>query len=519
MQVLAALLVLLAVSSALAATITWTGYAQNNQWNTAVNWNPDTVPGPDDDVVVYTGDVEITTPTVIKSLLMGNQLEGYANLTIFSSFVVTNHMLVLAHGNVILASGATAVTASPSFTGNLAFRSGSISGAWTVAGLGDLSGPAEKVLSGAILTLQGPSLLGGIVSIQSSSQLVIAGASTWIHTRIQAAPNATNAVFDTRQGTVTISTNAYIQADGSFGALQYNAGNITIFNTVTFQSAVNIPNNSWVTTLGSAVLNVALSGSGNFVSQGQSTTFGSMSFDGLIVLSGQSADFSGSQTSVNNVWMNAGTVAIDTGAVVAAAVFSISSGQFNVNGALSAQQLNFLGAASINGGRVTAQNLYSKAGGFGVNSWIVVTTAANFDASQLNFQPNSGIHLKSGSSGQTSGAVSLNGPPSMTGLVVDGTFELRSSITSTNIAVTGSGTWKVSGTRLSVSGSQIAASQITLTHGGEVSGIQSCVNVGAIAAGTVKAKIGPCTFQCSGQCTNVNAGCSPMPTENFRFSG
>ena len=84
----------------------WTG-AINNSWNNADNWNPSGVPGPGDDVIINSGDINISSSPVaeVNSLTMnGGNLEvsGSLSLTINGSSNIKSGASLETRGSLIL---------------------------------------------------------------------------------------------------------------------------------------------------------------------------------------------------------------------------------------------------------------------------------------------------------------------------------------------------------------------------------------------------------------------------------
>jgi hypothetical protein len=150
MKLVVAVCALICVANA--ASIKWTGLAQNNQWTSTVNWYPAQVPGPNDDVTIETGSVQVTISTGVNSLTMGTSVDGMANLTIFQSFVVASTMDVDVNGNLFLNAGTASLQGTVTVKGHLYLQSGTIGGQLTVTqnGIADLSGQATKNLIGGL---------------------------------------------------------------------------------------------------------------------------------------------------------------------------------------------------------------------------------------------------------------------------------------------------------------------------------------------------------------------------------
>ena len=197
----AAVSVLIAAIAVRGDKILWTGYANNNQWDTPTNWYPAQVPGATDDAVIHTGLVKAPNYVAINSLIMGDRTEGTANLTIYNTFMVTTSMQVYQYGFVKLNSGNANLQASATIMGGLTFASGTLQGAITVSGWADLSDASSKTLSGGVnAVLSGPSTIAGTLFLGGGASLVIAGTSTWNGLFIQPASSSSTGTFDTSKG-------------------------------------------------------------------------------------------------------------------------------------------------------------------------------------------------------------------------------------------------------------------------------------------------------------------------------
>ena len=513
---------LVAIASTLssAMSITWTGYAGNNQFNTANNWYPNSVPGPNDDVTIHNGTVQCPQAVSINSLLMGDTLDAKAKVTAYNTFNVFQQLNCLQNGEFILPAGSSALSGTISISGKLVFSSGSVSGSVTVSGDADLSGAAAKTISSGQLLLSGSSKIGGVISLAGTQpNLVITGISKWTGVEFLVAPQTTGALFDTTKGSVELISDTSLQANGRFGTLSLDAGaNLTLLSNVSFSNALHIHNTSWVTTVGTAVTSISIRGNGNFVSSSASTTFGAQSFDGMIACVGVSCVFGGATSTVGNLVVGTGSVTVTQGTAFSASLISIQNGLFAVSGSVSVGQLNFLKAGQLQGTTVKAKHLYvMTAETFTLNGGVAVSDSANIALATINFGGMGMLSLGPNSVSQIGGAFTLNGAGNAAGFSNNGKITVSGPVASTNINIVGTGDWKLQSS-LAVESAELSANTIHLSAGQSVQGSNSCVSIKTIAAGTIKAKIDAISFQCSGACTNINAGCSPMPTDSFSFS-
>ena len=114
----------LALGSGGGGAVTWDGGGADNDWETALNWSGDAVPGADDDVVIDTEVyVELNGSTTINSLTLGSSTVPATTTLVFNYNATTSGALVIDDGDVIIESlgvitHATGSTDS-SITGNI----------------------------------------------------------------------------------------------------------------------------------------------------------------------------------------------------------------------------------------------------------------------------------------------------------------------------------------------------------------------------------------------------------------
>src|SRR4051794_3515922 len=107
------------VSSLRGASATWDSSPVSNDWNTALNWSPDSVPnGPSDVASFFTSSV----PGI--SLSADVQLAGMTFNSGASAFTISNHTISISGGitnnssNVQKFTSALTLTANQTFAGN-----------------------------------------------------------------------------------------------------------------------------------------------------------------------------------------------------------------------------------------------------------------------------------------------------------------------------------------------------------------------------------------------------------------
>lgn len=518
--VCAAAALLLAAVMTSAASIEWTGFGRDLQWQNSVNWNTDTVPGSGDDVTIHTsaGMIQATAAVSINSLIMGDKVTGTANVTAFSSFTVFQQMNVYSSGQFVLASGASALSATANIQGLLTFASGTISGTASVSGFADLSSGGAKTISNGALLLSGPSTIGGVLTLSGQAALTISGASTWAGPII--ISNNKTATFDTTKATVTLTGSTFIQSEGSFGTLNINSGvNISVSTKVSFAQTLHVPAGSYFITIAPAVTSLSVSGRGTVVASGKSTTFGQSSFEGTVSCQGQSCVFANSSSTISNLVLMAGSLLVATGTTLGTSITTLGNGIVTTSGTLTADHLNIIGAGSLSGLTVAAKHLYVNVStSYTLNGGVSVSGDATFDYATISFGPQGLLHLAPTATAQNKRMLAFNGPPKSPGLTNNGAFTLAHALTSTNINLVGAGSWSLSGATLRVTGAQLAATTITLAQASTVSGANTCLSIGTLSGGTIKAKIDSIAFQASSQIKSIAAGCTPLPTNVFSFT-
>ena len=500
-------LVILALAAAIAnaASITWTGYGQDNQWTNPVNWNPDNVPGPNDDVTIPSGVVQCTIATGVSSLVMGTQVAAPANLTLFQAFVVGNGgMTVQENGNLIINTGLNTVFGQVTIGGNLIFVDGVLSGAWTVAprAFADLGNANEKGFSGATFTSQGQLALGGVILLNQSSSVVLQSATASNKNLFIQNGDGSQVSFDASAAQFTFSTGVLtIQAPVLLGQFTLQSGNISIIDSLTFNNALNIPANSYVTAVGSAVLNVSagVTGAGVLTVECQTASLYSVAMSGFVNVLGGNAIFMSSSSM--------GVLTVDG----ANAVFMQAT---------YPTQLNLMAGTTSGNGKVVAENVLISTKGLTLGSVVESNKTMTIEKSIVSFGTTASLVIGSNATAQIMGATLLSGAPNGLGVTNHGKLQVTAELTSQNIPVSGAGATTVA-SKLSVSQIQFSQSAVTLASGATFTGMNTFLTIGKVASqsgGEVKAVIGDYTFSCPGECDKVTTPKSTPPTSTFTFS-
>lgn len=499
---------LLAVVAALAVaanavSISWTGYAGDNQWTNKINWSPDQVPGTGDDVVIPSGVVLVTVPTGVNSLMMGDSFNAPANLTIFQSFFIgTGGMQVQGNGNLFINSGTAAVTGQVTIGGTLYFQSGMISGQWLInnRGVADLSGAAQKAFSACQFTSQAASFtFSGVMALNQSSQIIVQSTAVFSNDVSIQAQDSTQVLLDTSAGTLTYTGNGdlQIQAPLNIGVFNYQGGNITIFDTVSFVHHLMIPSGCFVSTVGTAAVNlsVGVSGAGVLSAAGNTLTLGNTSLSGALNIIGGNVTFAAAGSTV--------------------AVLTLSGGFTIVNYAVWVSQLNLVSGNIIGGATVTAKQLYFSTPGFNLDSAIVATSTASMGG-LLAFGTSGSLTFSSTCAANALSSLTLTGAPGQT-VTNNGILTVANAIAFQNINLAGTGT-VVASSSLSFQTATVQQASVTLQGAGVFKGATTqIVSIAAVkAASVVNAVIGAYSFTCPKECDSVTT--STIPTSNFQFT-
>eukprot|EP01060_Flectonema_neradi_P029179 TRINITY_DN3972_c0_g1_i1.p1 TRINITY_DN3972_c0_g1~~TRINITY_DN3972_c0_g1_i1.p1 ORF type:complete len:215 (+),score=47.71 TRINITY_DN3972_c0_g1_i1:89-733(+) len=170
---------ILAVSSA--ATITWTGIVNDQQWGTVNNWYPAQVPGPNDDVQINDAEgkdaiVVLTSPTTIgvRSMTVGTSAGSKSRVRVLCPLSVSTEVVVGYNGVLEVNSGAANLTATTlTVEGEWDFWAGRFTGNATVSGIANFGQQSAKVFDTAVVRIQSkqPVIAGGSVQFRNNSHV------------------------------------------------------------------------------------------------------------------------------------------------------------------------------------------------------------------------------------------------------------------------------------------------------------------------------------------------------------
>ena len=493
---------LLALSCVNGKSIKWTGYADNNQWNTKTNWYPDDVPSANDDVTISCGLVIITTPVTVNSLGMGDSFSCNATLEVLSSFTVIGTLTVEGNGILTMTSGASSLTPGQgNIAGSLVFTAGQLSGLFTVSSAGNVNmgGGGMKVFSGAGFNASGPITASGLIVLNQSSVVGITSTITASGDFSIQAQDNTAVVFDTSAGTLTYTGGGTfsVQAPVLFGTFNWQAGNLTLFTDVNFAADISVPSGSELKTLGTAnvMLNGGLSGMGEVKAEGTMLTISASNYSGAIVAQAGNLLFSGAG-SVNSLYVTGSTV-WSTAAVMVSNL-NLQNGQIGPSGPITAASATILSP------------------GFIINGSLVFTGTASVMGSVLAFGKNGKLTVASGATLTASATVSFTGPAGTAGVVNHGVIDVTGAVTFQNIDLKGTGSVTVSD-ELRVNTITFSQSRVALSGAGVFKGETTDItNLGAVSGSPmVDATIGSYSFACPKQCDNIRT--IGIPTSNFHF--
>lgn len=493
---------LMAASVLDAASIKWTGYAANGQWDTPNNWYPNTVPGPSDDVTINTGNVTITSPVTVSSISMGSKVGEYPFLIVDSTLLIENTFTVNVNGGIVLAAGASSITGTVTMGGTLEFSSGSVSGNWQIAkgATLNLGGASEKAFIAAQFAIDVDAPISGVVVLNQSSVVTATGTLTADGDFSIQAGDSTTVSFDTSKGTVTYNGNGVfqVQAPWSVGTFNFNAGNLTLFESVTFGAAFNVPSGSTFKTLGvaSCSLPAGLTGSGYVHVEGQSFTVGGANFSGSI--NAQAGLFSSSAASfINTLMISGATVTVDKKLSVATA-------------AMTAGQIQGTSSLEIADGTLMSA-------GFNINATTVFTKNFKATGSVISLGTKGKLHIASGATFTAASSTSVSGPTGTGGIENNGMIMASGSFSVTNIDIMGTGSVTVA-EEFQVGTLTISQAVVALTGTGKFVGATTDISSIGKITGTpgVTGAIGAYSVTCPKECDNVST--SGIPTTTFIFS-
>ena len=498
------LVILAAVlACASAASISWTGFAKDNQWSTAVNWSGDKVPGEGDDVTITEGNVLVTGDVIVNSVAMGTSVNGPANLTFFNSFYVASTMMVDVNGNLMINAGTASVSGTVTMGGALYFQSGQISGQWTVASraVADLNGAAQKVLSACQFSVEGSLSFSGVVTLNQSSQITVKSTAVAQNDVSIQAGDKTSVLFDASKGELTYNGGGTMQimAPMSIGKFNFNSGNLTLFESLQFVNTFAIPAGSFVATVGAANVAMAkgVTGKGVLSAAGTTLTLGSVNVSGAVNIIGGTVNF-GSKADIGLLTLEGGTVYADA--------------------AVEAKQFTMLGGNLEGTSGVSAVSATLQSQGFNLNT--AVTVSGNFATlgkSLISFGKTGALTLTSTGTMNVGGALTLTGTPGRS-FVNNGKVTVANPLQSQNIDISGTGAFEINSATFTVSTINFQIGSIKLSGSGVFKGSNTYImGISSVSsANGVNAIFGAyaVTFPNASSVTTMT-----QPTTDFHFSG
>jgi hypothetical protein len=278
-----------------AATITWTNTASGG-WNTAANWDPNTVPGASDAAIITNAGVTVSLngATTVGAIVLGTNGVGTVTLSLAGQSLALNGPLTVnPSGSFTVDSGALVGSTNAVLSGNLGWSAANLGGKLTLA-----SGSTLNLTSGNYHDMQNCTLTNHGTVVWNSGTIRSGGGSpgTIIYNYglwdAQSDQVLNGAVF----GGSGTEFNNYGTFRKSGGASEFDNATIlvgTVFNQLA--GVLDVQN-------GTNGLEVAFQGGGNFTG-GYITT----NVNGLTVLSSGSFNLNGSVTGTNT-WQDIGSL-------------------------------------------------------------------------------------------------------------------------------------------------------------------------------------------------------------------
>src|SRR5664280_599852 len=156
------------------ATITWTNTASGG-WNTAANWNPNTVPGASDTAIITNAGVTVSLngATTVGAIVLGTNGAGTVTLSLAGQTLTLNGPLTVnPSGSFTVDSGALVGNTNAVLSGTIGWSAATLGGNLTLASDGTLNINAigNGQISGCILTNLG--------TVNWSAGALLAGGGT-----------------------------------------------------------------------------------------------------------------------------------------------------------------------------------------------------------------------------------------------------------------------------------------------------------------------------------------------------
>ncbi|HEY1685629.1 MAG TPA: hypothetical protein VGG19_12755, partial [Tepidisphaeraceae bacterium] len=354
----------------LLSTITWTGNAHDNQWTTGTNWQGNVAPGSNDEALINIAGSGITFNNSSSTSFVGSIVTDQ-NISIaagtLSVGTSSSPGSVQLNSASISINGGTLQYAAVSGSGFIVLTNNggsldTITAAVNIDGTSTTSNPYVHILNNLTLDNSVLEIGGSSTSFYGYVYLGTPGAAA---ANIQVTSGATgeirfgasnnNDVIDdsnltTSNGNVTLvsSGNAPLTIDGTGGNFYQE---YQVDNTFTNQGTINA-NSGGTITLDDAWINNGT----------MEATNGNLVIDDVTNNSGANLTANGANaaltigvasSSVPDSWSNSGTITLDSGTINFGGSFNLSDlGTFNRSGG-TAGTVNLTGTMNGNGGTLT----------------------------------------------------------------------------------------------------------------------------------------------------------------------
>ena len=437
-------------------TIQFDNSAGTGVWQTATNWNSDSLPGPSDDVCIPAGFA--VTLSLGTQSINSLTVEAAGSLTLAGSLSIATASQV--NGPLTLGAGGTLQGAGEvSIAGLFTWTSGVMLGAGTTNANGgmSISGTSFKdLLSSRILNTVGTTTWTGTGGIRPGTGAVINNSGTW----------------DCQSDATMSNPYGGMSAFNNSGTFQKSAGAGT--------TTVSIPfNNSLTVDVQSGTLNL----SGGGTSSGTFSGPGTLQFGGgthdvqaassidipAVVFSGGTVNLDGSYNATSATTVSGGTANFNSAGTVSSvgSSLTVSSGvaNFSSGEAINTTTLSFSGGTLSGTDTVTVSGLttwtsgvMSGAGTTNANGGMSISGASVKDLTSTRILNTAGTTTWTGTGGVRAG----------TGAVINnsGTWDCQSDATMSNFG--GTSAFNNSGTFKKSAGAGTTTASIPFNNAGSV---------------------------------------------------
>jgi len=302
-----------------APTKTWDGGAATSNWGDGANWNPDGVPGPQNDVQLTSGvaitvnvaaaakNLTLNNGSLVLSIQSGASIAVSGNLSILAGTLATDEAFPTVSGTTTISGGDVSYTlSSGSQTVDAkTYNNLSLSGGTKTLG-GNVSVSGDLTISSGIVDLGTNSLNrtapGGTMTLSSGATLLVGGASGGI----SGSNFPTN--FSTRNLSGIVEFNR--AGDQIIPALAYADLTLSSSGTKTIGSGVMTISGAFSVT-GSATVDATTNSSTVSFTGGSGQTVRSMTYYNLTITGAVAKSAAGDITVVNS-FSNASTFSMGT---------------------------------------------------------------------------------------------------------------------------------------------------------------------------------------------------------------